>query len=75
MTERAALRKIGNSVGVIIPKSELDRMNVAAGDDVFLIRTADGLQVTPYDPDFAKSMEVGRKYMDRHRDALKELAK
>lgn len=75
MAERAALRKIGNSVGVIIPKSELDRLHVSAGDEVFLVQTTDGLQLTPYDPDFAEAMEAGRKYMDRHRDALKELAK
>ncbi len=75
MTERISLRKIGNSLGVIIPKGELERMHLAEGEDLFLVRTASGIELTPYDPDFAKAMEAGRKFMDKHRDALKELAK
>ena len=36
------LRKVGNSVGVVLPKEALARMNVEEGDAVFLTETTDG---------------------------------
>ena len=45
------------------------------GDKLFIVRTPDGLRLTPYDPDFAKVMKATREYMRDHRDALKDLAK
>jgi putative addiction module antidote len=75
MTHSVNLRKIGNSLGVILPKGELEHLGVSEGDRLFVIRTPDGLRLTPYDPDFADVMEATRDYMRRHRDALRELAK
>jgi hypothetical protein len=41
------LRKIGNSVGVVLPKEALSRLNVAEGDTVALTEAPDGsLRVT-----------------------------
>ena len=75
MADNVTLRRIGNSYGVILPKAELDKLGVVEGDKLFIVRTPDGLRLTPYDPDFAKVMEATREYMREHRDALKELAK
>ena len=75
MADSVTLRRIGNSYGVILPKAELDKLGVVEGDKLFIVRTPDGLRLTPYDPDFAKVMEATREYMREHRDALKELAK
>jgi hypothetical protein len=50
-------------------------LGVADGDELFAIRTPDGIRLTPYDPDFAVAIESTRDYMRRHRDALHELAK
>ncbi len=75
MADNVTLRRIGNSYGVILPKAELDKLGVVEGDKLFIVRTSDGLRLTPYDPDFAKVMEATREYMRDHRDALKELAK
>ena len=75
MADNVTLRRIGNSFGVILPKAELDKLGVVEGDKLFIVRTPDGLRLTPYDPDFAKVMEATREYMRDHRDALKELAK
>ena len=75
MADNVTLRRIGNSYGVILPKAELDKLGVVEGDKLFIVRTPDGLRLTPYDPDFAKVMEATREYMRDHRDALKELAK
>ncbi len=75
LADNVTLRRIGNSFGVILPKAELDKLGVVEGDKLFIVRTPDGLRLTPYDPDFAKVMEATREYMRDHRDALKELAK
>ncbi len=75
MADNVTLRRIGNSLGVILPKAELDKLGVVEGDKLFIVRTPDGLRLTPYDPDFAKVMEATREYMRDHRDALKDLAK
>ncbi len=75
MSDSLTVRKIGNSLGVIIPKSELDSLGVEEGDKLFMVRTPDGIRLIPNDPDFAKVMDETRNYMRKHRDALRELAK
>lgn len=75
MADNVTVRRIGNSYGVILPKAELDKLGVVEGDKLFIVRTPDGLRLTPYDPDFAKVMKATRVYMRDHRDALKDLAK
>ncbi|MGA7540894.1 MAG: AbrB/MazE/SpoVT family DNA-binding domain-containing protein [Steroidobacteraceae bacterium] len=69
------VRKVGNSLGVILTKDVVESLGVAEGDELFAIRTPDGIRLTPYDPDFATAIESTRDYMRRHRDALHELAK
>jgi putative addiction module antidote len=69
------VRRVGNSLGVILTKDVVDSLGVAEGDELFAIRTPDGIRLTPYDPDFARTIESTRDYMRRHRDAMHELAK
>lgn len=69
------LTRIGNSVGAVIPKDALSRMNLAAGDTVFLTEAPGGYRLTPYEPDFETEMDVARRIMKKRRNALRELAK
>lgn len=70
------VRKIGNSIGVILPKELVARLNLKEGDKLFpLEQSGGGLMLTPYDPDFEKAMEVARRGMKRYHNALAELAK
>jgi putative addiction module antidote len=66
---------VGSSAGVILPKEVLARLRVAKGDTIFLTESPDGFRITPYDPEFEKQMTVARKFIRKHRDALRELAK
>ncbi len=75
MKTKLTVRKIGNSYGVILGKDALAELGVEEGDALFVVRTQDGIRLTPYDPDFAEAMEAGRDYMRRHRNALAELAR
>ena len=74
MTEKTKVRRFGGSLGVIIPKSVADDMALDEGDDLFVISTAEGISITPYDPDFAEAMEDAREFMRSHRNAFRELA-
>jgi putative addiction module antidote len=66
---------IGNSQGVILPKEALARMNVRKGDLLFLTEGPSGIQLAPYDEEFAAQMEAAREIMRENREVLRELAK
>jgi putative addiction module antidote len=70
------LTQIGNSVGVILPKELLARLNLEKGDSVYLTEAANGaVMLTPYDADFESQMDAARKIMKSRRQVLRELAK
>ena len=73
------LRKVGNSVGMVLPKEALVRLNVAEGDSVTLTDAPEGsLRVTPATAgreEFAKQMKAAESIIRRYRNTLRELAK
>jgi putative addiction module antidote len=70
------LRKVGNSVGLVLPKEALARLNVGEGDAVYLTETTDGgFRVTAHNPAFAEKLKIAERLSRRYRNALKELAK
>ena len=70
------VRQIGNSLGVVLPKEVLARLNVGEGDNLFLSEAPDStMRITPFDPDFEKQMKAARSGMRKYRNTLKELAK
>lgn len=56
------LRKIGNSLGITMPKEVLEKFKLGEGDSLSLIETREGIQLTPYDPEFEKAMEIYQKF-------------
>ena len=75
MTLELKLRKIGNSVGIILPKEALARMKVEDGDVVQMTENALGFQLTANNPEFVKTMAVFEDLSKRYRNTLRELAK
>jgi putative addiction module antidote len=70
------VRKVGNSLGVVLPKEVLSRLNGQNGDKVFLTEAPDGsYRITPYDPEFEKQLKIGKTFMARYRNTLRALAK
>lgn len=65
---------VGNSVGVILPKELLERLRVGKGDSLYVIETKQGIELTPYNPEFAIQMEAAEQVMRQDRDALRKLA-
>ena len=70
------VRKIGNSIGFILPKDTAARLNLKEGDRLFLLeQPGGGFVLTPHDPDFERTMELADEIMDKYRDTLAALAK
>jgi putative addiction module antidote len=73
------LRKVGNSVGVVLPKEALARLNVGEGDIVTLTDTPEGgLHLTPSTngrEQFARQMNAAEGVIRRYRNTLRELAR
>jgi len=69
------LRAVGNSVGMILPKELLARLNASEGDTLHLIETPDGFRLQRTDPEFERQMTEARSVMRRRRAVLRELAK
>lgn len=75
MTLELKLRKVGNSVGLVLPKEALAHLKVGEGDTVTLTEAQAGVRLTASNPEFAKSMAVFENLNRRYRNALRELAK
>ena len=69
------LKAVGNSTGVTFPKEILAKLHVEKGDSLFVVETANGIELTPYDPEFEQQLVAARKIMKKRRTVLRELAK
>jgi putative addiction module antidote len=67
-TKTLKLTQIGNSTGVVLPREILEKLRVERGDVLSVIETPDGIELTPYDPDFATQMEAAERVMREARD-------
>jgi putative addiction module antidote len=70
------VRKIGNSLGIVLPKEALQTLRVEEGATLFLTEAPkSALMITPERPGFDETMRVAEDGMNRYRNALRELAK
>jgi putative addiction module antidote len=65
---------IGDSIGIMLPTEVLAKLKVAKGDSLYLLDTADGVELTPYNQSFADEMEVAKRIMRENREVLRKLA-
>ena len=71
---KVKVTQIGNSVGVVLPREALKKLDVSRGDELYLVETPEGWMLTPYDQAFEKQMKAAEKVMKRYRNALHRLA-
>jgi putative addiction module antidote len=70
------LRKIGNSVGIILPKEMLARLGLAEGDRFTVVRQPDReVKLVPHDDLHARAMAIARQVMKDYAQTMRELAK
>ena len=65
---------VGNSTGIILPKELLEKLRVSKGDNLFVTETPRGIELSPYDEEFARQMEIAESIMREDRDVLRKLA-
>ena len=70
------LRKIGNSLGVVMPKEALASLKALEGDVIYLTDSPDGgFRITPLNEEFRDLFKQAEKIMREDRNVLRELAK
>lgn len=75
MAYKLKLTTIGNSVGVVLPRELLAKLRVEKGDNIYVLETPGGIELTPFDPDLSAQMEIAEDVMKENRDVLRRLAK
>lgn len=70
------IRKIGNSLGLILPKELLAQLGFSEGDKLDIVRQPEGgLKLQRHDDLHARSMAIARELMKDYAGTLRELAK
>jgi putative addiction module antidote len=75
MAKKLKVRKIGNSLGVILPRDVLEDLRVEEGDSLDYVTNKKEIRLFASNPNFAEEMEVFKSLSRRYRNALGELAK
>jgi putative addiction module antidote len=74
MALKLKLIPVGNSTGVILPKELLEKLRVQKGDELQVLEIPDGVQLVPFNSDFAQQMDVAEGIMRKRRNLLRKLA-
>ena len=76
ISRKARARRIGNSVGLTLPKDIREQFGIVDKSDLTISVTPDGILIRPHqDAKFAEAMEAFDRVSARYKNALKELAK
>lgn len=76
MPIQTKVRKIGNSLGIVLPKEALQSLRVGEGATLYLTEAPQSaLTITPERPGFDEKMQIAESLMERYRNAFRELAK
>ena len=75
MVQAIKLKKIGGSVGAILPKEMLQRQHLEANDEVFAVETPQGILLTVVDPETTAALAASAQGAKRNRAAMAALAK
>ncbi len=69
------VRKIDDSLCVVLPEEVVNRLHTKDGEALFLIEAPDGgYQLTAHQPDFEKKMAKAEEVMGRYRNTLHTLS-
>lgn len=70
------IRKIGNSVGIILPKELLARLKLTEGDKLMVVEQPElDLKLTRYDDTHARGLEIARRSFKTYANTYRALAK
>lgn len=69
------IRKIGNSLGVTLPKQLIDELHLKSGDTLTIEKHGPNIELKPIDPEFEEWAEAYRQANVDYKEVLNELAK
>ena len=70
------VRKVGNSLGLVLPKEVISRLRTGEGEELFLVEGPNNTyRLTPYDPSFETKITKAEDIMSRYRNTLHVLSK
>ncbi len=72
---KASVRRVGNSLGITLPRTIVDNYHLGEGDELHLVETEEGIVLTPFDPKFAEWAKTYERTNRKYRNTLKALAK
>lgn len=72
---RTAVRRVGNSLGITLPKTIVENYHLSEGDELHLVETDEGVVLTPFNPKFAEWAIAYERTNKKFRNTLKALAK
>ena len=73
MMQKTAVRRVGNSLGITLPKTIIDNYHLDEGDELHLIETDQGIVLTPFNPKFAEWARAYEHTNKKFRNTLKAL--
>ena len=75
MTTKLKVRKVSRStLGVTLPRDLVAELGLAEGDELHLVRTPNGVELTRLDPDFEQALDISREAIRKYPNAMKKLA-
>ncbi len=69
------LQRIGDEIGLTLPREMLAALKAGEGDVVHISQTAAGLQIVATDPAVERQMRIAEEGMAAYRNTLSALAK
>lgn len=72
---KTAVRRVGNSLGITLPKTIVENYHLNEGDELHLVETDEGVMLSPYNPTFAEWAKAYERTNKRYRNTLKALAR
>lgn len=71
----AKIRKVGNSLGVILPKQMIEELHLKTGDKLKIERKGSRIELSPVDPEFEDWVEAYGQLNSDYKEVLKALSK
>jgi putative addiction module antidote len=72
---KTAVRRVGNSLGITLPKTVIDNYHLNEGDELHLVETDEGIVLTPFNPEFSAWAEAYGRTNRKFRNTLHALGK
>jgi putative addiction module antidote len=68
-------RRVGNSLGITLPKTVVENYHLTEGDQLNLLETDEGVVLTPFNPEFIAWAKAYERTNRSYRNTLKALAR